>query len=107
MWKYIHCPVLLSLSAGSAKPGKHYEDVSGKLEFKKGDIKKSIDVPVTEQSRGRTAIRPRIPSESRFCQRTLVQMSSRVSQSIHGAVQHASKRREGHFDRQQTTGLRF
>jgi solute carrier family 8 (sodium/calcium exchanger) len=31
---------------GSAKPGKHYEDVSGTLEFKKGDIKKSIDVPV-------------------------------------------------------------
>ena len=45
----LHCPVLPSLCAGSAKPGKHYEDVSGTLEFKKGDIKKSIDVPVTQQ----------------------------------------------------------
>jgi solute carrier family 8 (sodium/calcium exchanger) len=39
--------------AGSAKPGKHYEDVSGKLEFKKGDIKLPIDVPVLNGGGGK------------------------------------------------------
>ena len=60
--------------AGTAKPGKHYEDISGTLEFKKGDIKKSIEVPVTQRGTVRTTTRLSIPSVQNSCQQTLVQI---------------------------------